>query len=728
MAKLKLPDLSGYMALTIDLARTTLADAITEFAVDPNVLSVEPVNTEPVYGVPNDPSFPSQWSLAATSDKDIDAPEAFVISTGQSNITVAVLDTGVRYFHRDLGGLTASLGNPEFTRGNMAVNMAERNGTPGVDDDLNGYIDDWIGWDFLSDPAPAWPGEDAGDEDNDPRDFNGHGTHCAGIIGAMNNNGYGVASPAGGWNSGSESVVGNGVRILPLRVGYSGVDAQNNETGRIVMLSAAEALYYAANNHARIASLSFGSSNSAGFASAVNYFLAAGGIIFHAAGNNNDSVADYLDSRTDVFNVAALDANDAKASFSTFGPFVDISAPGVGIVSTYHDHANPATDTVASLSGTSMATPLVAGIAANVWSHYPWMTAAQVWSDLVSTADKIDAANPNFAGMLGAGRVNLRRALDDSTGYSWFNPLVYPAGSFVFDSTNAYETELACDQYGEGHREIYNAMYIDYSPARSGPCTIDTCGTAWDTKLSDVRIGLSIACNDDGGCAQPRASSVTFDAMEGFTYRIIVGGYSPSDRGIGNLHIVQASASDCANAFRLSDTPTDFSTIGSTATVAACDQFGQGHPNIYNAMWIQYTAVASGTVSISTCGSDADFDTKLAVFQGSCGGPMVACNDDSGDCGLSSRVQFQSTCGTTYFVALGSYAPGTGGRGWLNILQNGACAPCPADLDGNHLVGASDLAMLLGSWGAGGAADLDHNGIVGASDLALLLGAWGPCP
>ena len=411
-----LPDLSGFTVITIDLNQTSLDAAMRAFSNDASVIHVEPIGMHPIYAISNDTNFSTQWHLNQTSDKDIDAPEAWDIQNGDPSQIVAVLDTGVRYYHRDLGGANASSTNPTATDGNIWINTAEKNGTAGVDDDSNGFVDDWVGYDFVSAAiATCYTGEDCTTADNDPRDFNGHGTHCAGIVGALNNNGYAVASPAGGYGNGTLVATGDGCRVMCLRVGHSALSGAS-EVGYVRMDYCASALQYAANNGARIATCSWGSSNTGGIAAACDYFIAAGGLIFKAAGNSNNSTADYMCARTDVYSVAATDSSDVRASFSSYGTWVDIAAPGVNIYSTYHNHAVPASDYVASMSGTSMATPLVAGVAANLWSHFPTWTRAQVWDRLRTTTESIDALNPSFAGQLGSGRVNLHRALTNTTG------------------------------------------------------------------------------------------------------------------------------------------------------------------------------------------------------------------------------------------------------------------------------------------------------------------------
>ena len=411
-----LPDLSGYTVVMIDLTVTTLEAAMADFGADPLVRKVQPIGIHPIYATPNDSSFASQWHLNQTSDKDIDAPEGYDIQNGDPSKIVAVLDTGVRYYHKDLGGSAASSTSTTTIGGNIWINAAEQNGFAGLDDDGNGFVDDWVGYDFVSAAiATCWTGEDCTGADNDPRDFHGHGTHCSGIVAALNNNGYGVASPAGGYGTGVQAATGDGARVMCLRIGHSAVSG-SVEAGYVRMDYAASALTYAANNGARIATCSWGSSNSGGIDVACNYFIAAGGLIFKAAGNANTMTADYMCGRTDIYSVAATDQSDKKASFSSYGSWVDISAPGVTIYSTYHNHSLPDNDYVAAMSGTSMATPLVAGVAANLWSHFPKWTAAQVWSRLIGTAENIDALNPTYAGLMGKGRVNLHRALTNTVG------------------------------------------------------------------------------------------------------------------------------------------------------------------------------------------------------------------------------------------------------------------------------------------------------------------------
>ncbi len=405
-------DLSGWYKIKFaeQIDPVAVADEYKNIA---GVIDAQPIGIHTVDAIPNDTNFSRQWHLNQANDADMDAPEAWDIETGDSNVIVAILDTGVRYFHKDLGGANASYSDPTNVDGNMWVNWTEKNGAAGVDDDGNGFVDDWIGWDFVDGITTCYTGEDCNVPDNDPRDFNGHGTHCAGNVGAINNNAYATAAASGGWGDGTLQPTANGVKVMACRIGYSAGVGQF-ELGFVSMDFAAQAFYYAANNGAKIASCSWGSSESGGIGDAIDYFLANGGIIFKSAGNDGTESSDYMSARSDIVTVAATDSNDCKADFSNYGTHVDISAPGTNIWSLYHVHSDPENDYIASVSGTSMSTPIAASVAALIWSRNLTWTASQVVQQLYDSADDIDAlaCNSSYAGKLGAGRVNAFNAVN----------------------------------------------------------------------------------------------------------------------------------------------------------------------------------------------------------------------------------------------------------------------------------------------------------------------------
>jgi len=276
-------------------------------AAQPWVAHVQPNYIHHVMATPNDPRFSQYWGLnnagqtvntvAGVSGADISAIAAWNETTNCSSVTVAVIDSGVDYNHPDLAA-------------NVWANAGEVAGDF-IDNDANGFVDDIRGWDFVQ-------------GDNDPMDFNvsGHGTHVAGTIGAVGNNGIGGTGVC--W----------AVKIMPLRAA--------NSIGRLTTASEVAAVDYAVANGAKVINASFGGTGgTAGdlMDLAIANANAAGVIFVAAAGNsgtNNDTTAYYPVNynQPNIISVAATDQNDAKATFSNFGATtVDVGAPGTNISS-----------------------------------------------------------------------------------------------------------------------------------------------------------------------------------------------------------------------------------------------------------------------------------------------------------------------------------------------------------------------------------------------------------
>ncbi len=312
---------------------------------------------------------------------------------GDSNIIVAVTDSGVDWHHPDLGGT-----HPDRVNGAIWTNWEEYYGTPGYDDDHNGRTDDIRGWDFVNvSSSSGWPDEDVTTADNDPMDYGGHGTNCAGCIAPLTNNGIGIAGTA------------PGCKIMALRVGY----LPAGETQGIVRMDfCSQGIIYATINGAKIINCSWGSTSY--LYGSVNSAQNEGVLIVTAAGNDNTSAgASYLNTRPGVIGVAATTSTDARASFSNYGSWVELAAPGEGIYTTNYNHTTGASG-YASVSGTSFSSPLTCGAAALLWSANPTMTYQDISNLLYSSADDIDGLNPGYEGLLGAGRVNMLRALGDN--------------------------------------------------------------------------------------------------------------------------------------------------------------------------------------------------------------------------------------------------------------------------------------------------------------------------
>jgi len=276
----------------------SIRQALKSYLKNPQIEYAEPNYIVHTAVTPNDTYFNNLWGLnntgqtGGTSDADIDAPEAWDLTTGSSSVVIAVVDTGVTYNHTDLSS-------------NIWVNAEESSCTDGIDNDENGYIDDCNGWDFIGD-------------DNDPADYNGHGTHVSGTIAAVGNNSTGITGVM--WTA----------KIMPLR--FLGVSGYGTTADAI------SAILYANANGAHVINNSWGGS---GYSQALKDAIdASQAVVVCAAGNdgtNNDSTPSYPASYTssNIIAVAATDHNDNLAYFSNYGATsVDVGAPGVNIYST----------------------------------------------------------------------------------------------------------------------------------------------------------------------------------------------------------------------------------------------------------------------------------------------------------------------------------------------------------------------------------------------------------
>ncbi len=371
-------DLSGIYRFYVDES-TDIQALCNDLNRRSTIAYAEPVHIFPIERMiePNDPFYSQQSYLP-----QIKASQAWDILQGDSTVIVSIMDSGVDWDHPDLAA-------------NIWINKNEV--LDGRDNDGNGKIDDIRGWDWVTGISDVAPGEDGDIADNDPMDFDGHGTHLAGIVAAVTNNNTGIASIT--WRC----------KIMALRVGWRSKDG----LGYIRMDWLAQALRYAADNGAAIANISTGSNQTV--VEAARYAQAAGMVITKSAGNANNEEADPLELEPWIMTVAAVDDRDLKTSYSTYGIWVKIAAPGgdlnrgrPGILSTYFN------DRYASLQGTSFSAPIAAGIAALIKSQHPDWGPKQIVRQIALTADYIDDINPAYAGKLGAGRVNAYRAVTES--------------------------------------------------------------------------------------------------------------------------------------------------------------------------------------------------------------------------------------------------------------------------------------------------------------------------
>ena len=311
--------------------------------------------------IPNDPLFEEQWNLAL-----IDMPGAWGIEKGDPEVIIAVVDTGFDYTHEDLASQTW-------------VNLDEIPDN-GIDDDDNGYIDDVNGWDF-SEPTSDDGSGSSQNGDNDPIDESGHGTHVAGIIGAAVDNNIGIAGVA--WNC----------TLMPIRgAGVEGIRDDRSSA----------AIIYAVDNGARVINMSWGGrERSFVLRDAVDYAYARGVLMVAASGNESEGASIFPAGYRKVISVAATEQHKQKFYQSNFGASIDIGAPGNVILST---HIN---NRYRPLSGTSMATAHVSGVAGLIISKRPSLTHREARQILLSAVDPI-TESPE---LVGAGNLNAARAL-----------------------------------------------------------------------------------------------------------------------------------------------------------------------------------------------------------------------------------------------------------------------------------------------------------------------------
>jgi subtilisin family serine protease len=318
-----------------------------------------------------DAGFGMQWGLKnlgtnilnGVAGEDINAVAGWKITTGSTDVVIAVIDSGIDLRHPDL-------------QSQLWVNEAEKNGMPMLDDDGNGYIDDIYGYNFVYDDSTP------------PIDGNSHGTHCAGVIGAAHN-GLGVMG------------VMAHVRLMPLKFASDGGSAE--------LADALQAIDYAVVMGANIISASWGGEGeSQALYDAIKNAKEHGVLFVAAAGNsgNNTDLHPHYPSSYDLDNiisVGAFNPQGQRASFSNYGATsVDIFAPGVDIFSTVKEGG------YALMSGTSMATPFVAGVAGLALSINPQLTAAELRQKMIDSSNR-----SRLTAELGqGGRVDLVKLLE----------------------------------------------------------------------------------------------------------------------------------------------------------------------------------------------------------------------------------------------------------------------------------------------------------------------------
>lgn len=427
-------------------------EAARIFATDPSVEYAEPVPEYRLEAVPNDPLFGQMHHLS-----QVQAEKAWDIHKGENGtrpIVLAVVDEAVEWTHPDLAPNVWN--NPgEDADGNghtlifdgteWQLDPADINGR---DDDGNGYIDDLIGWDFIS---------KSGGQDHDPSpDYPEctHGTHVSGLAGGATGNALGIASI--GWN----------LKLMPLKL--------NSSPDLTIDADPYPAILYAARNGADVINLSWGSYTYSRADEEVLRTVSDSGILIVAsAGNLNTSAPHYPSDYYRVISVASVSSRDEKSSFSDFRKSVDVAAPGgedllqEGIWSTI-----PGGYASLPYWGTSMATPQVSGLLGLLKSYHPDWTADRLAQQVFAACDPIDNLNRGYENGLGYGRINAYRTLAESVALPFeklrldleVRPLVDANGDHVLDpgeNSNVTFSYFNSAHYAESDLAVFTLSCSD---------------------------------------------------------------------------------------------------------------------------------------------------------------------------------------------------------------------------------------------------------------------------
>lgn len=335
---------------------TELANEI--FSANKEVLKwAEPEFIHEALFIPNDPEVANQYHI-----NRISSYQAWDITQGDTSVYIGIVDSGSDLDHPDLGT-------------NIRYNYADP--IDGIDNDNNGFVDDFAGWDFYY-------------GDNDPNVMGGsdHGVHVSGCASQVTNNNVHGAGP--------------GFKVK-LRITKHAPDTPSN-----LIFASNNGIVYHYQNGAKVINCSFGSgSYSQGTQDIINAAWASGVVVVASAGNDGSNIPRYPGSYDNVVSVASTNSNDVKSSFSNYHSTVDVCAPGDNILSTLYDN------TYGFNSGTSMSSPITAGVVGLIRSKYPSWTPTQVVNRLVLGVDSIYNLNPTFIGMLGSGRVNAFKCVSD---------------------------------------------------------------------------------------------------------------------------------------------------------------------------------------------------------------------------------------------------------------------------------------------------------------------------
>ncbi len=603
-------------------AGQSVEEAIARLQATGRYEFVEPDYLRHARFTPNDPSFSSQWSLfnygqtGGLNGADIHAQLGWDVLHDAPNVIVGIIDSGIRLTHADLAANLWT--NPNPTLGDLhGIRYVSGTGSP-----TNG----------------------------DPSDDSGHGTHVAGIIGAVGNNGTGISGIA--WK----------VQLLPLKfLTNSGGGSPSDEIACID---------YAIAHGVSIINASFGASNASNGELVAITAARNAGIIFVAAAGNGDSsgIGFSTDSGGDypagylldnIVTVAASDASDTLTSYSNFGSgSVDLAAPGDNIYSTYFT-----SDTdYQSHSGTSMATPHVVGVLALLKAKFPNDTYRQLINRLLRSVTPLPA-------MLGkvqsGGRLNLAAALNSTDNRplndDFASRATLSGANVRVRSSNAGATsEPTLGEPAHAGVTGGTSLWWTWTAPASTEVTFDTSGSTYDTVVA-VYTGSSLAslvpvASNDDALPGTTTSRLTLNVTAGTVYQIAVDGKAGAS-GQTNLRIGSVPPND---TFARAQTVSGPSFLLNATTLNATSEAGEPRPVATSAghsIWYKWIAPSTGHFLLSAFATQTD--TTAAVFTGSALNALtlVGSNDNSSAKNSDALVPFNATAGQTYYFDLDCTTP-----------------------------------------------------------------------
>ncbi len=616
--------------------------------------------------IPDDPLWGQLWGLENTgqgsgvADADIDAAAAWGISTGSRDVVVAVVDTGIDWRHADLAD-------------NIWTNSGEIAGN-GIDDDGNGFADDVHGYNFAGNSG-------------DPADDNGHGTHVAGTIAAVGGNGVGVTGVS--WSA----------SIMALKFLAADGSGYTSDAVRAIHYAALQRLQYGVN--VRVINMSWGGG---GFSESLQAAIRAAGeagiLCVAAAGNNakdNDTASQYP-SNYDAANliaVAATDRSDHLATFSNYGTTtVDLAAPGVSILSTYPNNR------YVSLSGTSMATPHVAGVAALAWSVAPEATVAEIRSAILDGVDRLSGLSGKVAT---GGRLNAYNTLRLLEARAVHPPKIASLAASPASLTAGTVATLTARGVSDPDGNLAGVWFYQDSNGNG----------QWDS--SDRVLGGTTTI-----AGQQATLSLATTGFAAGTYQVF------------------ARAKDTGGLWSAA--------VAATFTVLAPDDFGD---NAASAASACVGSTLSGRIETggdrdwvkfrATAGQKITFTTQLTTLQDSVltlydrnGTTVLARNDDAPGLGLASEIRWTAPASGTYYLEVKAYSGRQTGAYSLTLGHTVNTAPTLAALSDRTMpLGQDSITVSLRATDAEGdrltftAAVLPSNTLPGqAYDLDQRLGLY----